>query len=65
MNLCANASQALQDTGGSITVSLNSIELFENVPNEPMRPIWRQGSSSSLSLKTPARHSQRTARANF
>ncbi len=30
MNLCANASQALQEAGGSITVSLNTVELTEN-----------------------------------
>ncbi len=43
MNLCANASQALQETGGSITVSLNSIELFENVPQRADAPDLAAG----------------------
>jgi PAS domain S-box-containing protein len=32
MNLCANASQALQETGGAITVSLNTVELTADSP---------------------------------
>jgi PAS domain S-box-containing protein len=32
MNLCANASQALQDSGGAITVSLNTVELSAGSP---------------------------------